>query len=390
MYQRLLTPKTLELSKHYPVVAITGPRQSGKTTLVRNAFAEKAYVSLEDPDVRGFASSDPRGFLSSYPEGCVLDEVQRVPDLLSYIQTRVDALGKEGLYVLTGSFHFGLMEGISQSLAGRVALLHLLPLAVAELVPTNEVPESLNDLLIQGLYPRVHDKGLDPQEWYGNYVDTYLERDVRTVTRVTDLARFQTFLRMCAGRSGHLVNLSSLGDDCGITHNTARSWLSVLQASFIVFLLQPHHRNFNKRLVKTPKLYFHDPGLLCYLLGIRDPGTLSLHPMRGQVFETWVISELLKGRYNRGLRENLYFWRDSAGHEVDCLVDQGDPLLPIEIKSGETLTGDSFKGLRFWHGLSGQPSGLGYLFYGGHLDQQRKEATVLGWRSFALTLPGQI
>jgi len=390
MFERILSSKLRELITKYPVVAITGPRQSGKTTLVKHVFPERDYVSLEDPDTREFASTDPRGFLSAYPDGCILDEIQRVPELFSYLQTRVDESGKEGLYVLTGSFNLGLMEGISQTLAGRVALLNLLPLSLMELSMAKDVPETPQDMLFSGLYPRIYDKKLSPHEWYGNYVSTYLERDVRMVTQVTDLARFQVFTRMCAARSGHLLNLSALGDDCGITHNTAKSWISVLQAGFIAFLLQPHHKNFNKRLVKTPKLYFYDTGLLCYLLGVDTAESLAIHPFRGQIFETWVIGELLKGRNNRGLRQNIFFWRDNGGHEVDCIVDHGEKLIPIEIKSGETITRDSLRGLDYWYKIAGAFSEDGYLVYGGDRDQKRTETSVLGWRSFGNTLPQEI
>ena len=390
MFQRIISHKLKQLVTQYPVVAITGPRQSGKTTLVKYVFPERPYISLEDPDIREFASTDPRGFLSTYPVGAILDEIQRAPELFSYLQTRVDETGREGLYILTGSFNLGLMEGISQSLAGRVALLNLLPFSLLELAQASQEPETLQDLLFAGLYPRIHDKKISPHEWYANYVSTYLERDVRMVTKVTDLGRFQLFIRMCAARSGQIVNLSALGDDCGITHNTARAWLSVLQAGFIVFLLRPHHKNFNKRLVKRPKLYFYDSGLLCYLLGIDTPQSLAIHTFRGQIFETWVVGELLKGRFNRGLKENIYFWRDNVGHEVDCVIDQGIRLIPLEIKSGATVTRDFFKGLSYWYKISGYPSREGYLIYGGDGDQKRKEGHVLGWRSFAEKIPSEI
>lgn len=390
MFERIISHKLKVLVTQYPIVAITGPRQSGKTTLVKHVFPERPYVSLEDPDIREFASTDPRGFLSTYPVGTILDEIQRAPELFSYLQTRVDEIGREGLYILTGSFNLGLMEGISQSLAGRVALLNLLPLSLLELARANQEPKTLQNLLFTGLYPRIHDKKISPHEWYANYVSTYLEKDVRMVTKVTDLGRFQRFIKMCAARSGQILNLSALGDDCGITHNTAGAWLSVLQAGFIVFLLRPHYKNFNKRLIKRPKLYFHDPGLLCYLLGIDTPQSLAIHAFRGHIFETWVVGELLKGRFNRGLKENIYFWRDNVGHEVDCLIDRGMTLIPVEIKSGETVTRDFFKGLNYWYKISESPSGEGYLIYGGDMDQKRKEGHVLGWRSFVKKLPPEI
>ena len=390
MIPRLVTSKLIELTRQYPVVTITGPRQSGKTTLVKTVLKETAYVSLEDPDLREFASNDPRGFLSAYPGSVIIDEVQRVPDLFSYIQTRVDETGKEGLYILTGSFNFSLMQGISQSLAGRVAILNLHPFSFTELERADRLTESLEDLLFIGGYPRIYDKDLPPSEWYANYVTTYLERDVRVVINIKDLSVFQLFLKMCAARSGQVLNLSSLGDDCGITHNTAKSWISVLQTSFIVYLLRPHYKNFNKRLIKNPKLYFYDTGLLCYLLGVESAESLLTNVHRGAVFETWVISELLKGRLNRGLRENLFYWRDRSGHEVDCIVEQENRLLPIEIKSGKTVTRDFFKGLRYWTKIASGASDESYLVYAGPMDQKRKEANVLSWKSFARTLPEKI
>jgi predicted AAA+ superfamily ATPase len=281
--------------------------QSGKTTLVKAVFPGKKYASLENPDIREFAVADPRGLLSAYSGGAILDEVQRAPDLFSYIQTHLDREGKEGLFILTGSFHFGLMEGISQSLAGRAGLLTLLPFSFNELDRAGMIPDSLESLLFTGAYPRIYEKGLPPAEWYATYVTTYLERDVRAAKNITDLNQFHRFLKMCAARSGQILNLTALGNDCGITHNTARSWLSVLQAGYIVFLLYPFFNNFNKRLVKSPKLYFYDTGLLSYLIGINSPEDLFIHSTRGPIFESWVLSQMVKGRLNRGLRENLFF-----------------------------------------------------------------------------------
>jgi predicted AAA+ superfamily ATPase len=268
------------------MVTVTGPRQSGKTTLVKALFPEWTYVSLEAPDIREYALRDPRGFIEAYSQRVILDEAQRAPDLFSYIQTHVDEIGKEGVYVLTGSFNFGLMEGISQSLAGRVAVLELLPLACNEMTRAGVIPASIEELMLSGAYPRIYDRGLAPQQWHANYVTTYLERDVRAIKAVSDLSVFQRFLKMCAARSGQILNLSSLGDDCGITHNTAKSWLSILEASYIVYLLKPHYQNFNKRLIKSPKIYFYDSGLLSYLIGISGPDMLLTHASRGQVFET--------------------------------------------------------------------------------------------------------
>ena len=376
---RLAAPTITSLLSGYPLVAVTGPRQSGKTTLVRALLPDRPYVSLESLDQLEFATRDPRGFLAQFPDGAVLDEVQRCPALFSYLQTLVDEDGRMGLFVLTGSQQFELISKITQSLAGRVALVRLLPFALPELQAANRAPERLEDLLFSGLYPPIYDRGLDPLIWYGNYVSGYLERDVRQLINVRDLSAFQRFLRMCAARTGQLLNLTSLATDCGITHNTARAWLSVLEASYVVHLLQPHHRNFAKRLIKSPKLYFLDPGLAAWLIGIQDPRQLAIHPQRGELFETWVVAELLKARFNAALASNLYFWRDRAGLEVDVLMDQGPKLVPVEVKSGQTLVGDFFAGLERWQSLAGQASGRPWLVYGGTQRQSRKLAEVVPW-----------
>jgi predicted AAA+ superfamily ATPase len=373
----------LELAKGYPFVAITGPRQAGKTTLSRAAFPDKPYVSLEDPDIREFAATDPRRFLSRYPDGAILDEAQRSPEIFSYLQTLADVDGRMGLYILTGSQQFGLLSGITQSLAGRVGLVQLLPFSAGELQGADKLPETLDALLYKGSYPPLYDRRLSPVQWYAGYVTTYLERDVRQLINVRDLALFQRFVRLCAGRTGQLLNLSSLANDCGITHNTAKAWISIMEASYILFLLPPHHRNFNKRLVKTPKLYFHDTGLAAWLLGVQSADQLANHPLRGALFETWVVGELLKGRYNKALPSNLFFWRDNSGNEVDVIADQGLELLPIEIKSGQTVSADFFSGLRKWLSWAGNEAGKPYLVYGGDERQERGEAEVVPWREVA-------
>ncbi len=373
----------LELAKGYPFIALTGPRQAGKTTLSRAAFPDKPYVSLEDPDVREFAATDPRRFLSRYPDGAILDEAQRSPEIFSYLQTLADMDGRMGLFILTGSQQFGLLSGITQSLAGRVGLVQLLPFSSGELQGAGILPENLDVLLYKGSYPPLYDRRLSPVQWYAGYVTTYLERDVRQLINVRDLALFQRFIRLCAGRTGQLLNLSSLANDCGITHNTAKAWISILEASYILFLLSPHHRNFNKRLVKTPKLYFHDTGLAAWLLGVQSADQLANHPLRGALFETWVVGELLKERYNRALPSNLFFWRDNSGNEVDVIADQGLTLLPIEVKSGQTISTDFFSGLRKWLSWAGSEAGHPYLVYGGDESQEREDAKVLPWRDVA-------
>ena len=389
LIQRHAEATLLQLTSEYPVVAVTGPRQSGKTTLVRKAFPDKPYVSLEDLDERQFATDDPRGFLSRYPDGAILDEVQRCPGLFSYLQTRLDQAKKKGLFVLTGSQQFNLLTGITQSLAGRVALIPLLPFALGELQAAKMAPKKLSELLFRGLYPPIYDGQQQAGIWYGNYMRTYIERDVRQMINVQDLSAFQRFVRMCAGRTGQLTNLSALASDCGVTHNTAKAWLSVLQASYIVHLLQPHHRNFAKRLVKTPKLYFYDTGLACWLLGIRAPAQLDAHAQRGALFETWAVGELLKARYNSGLESNLYFWRDRSGNEVDVLIDEGNKLAPVEIKAGQTVSSDYFRGLDRWQAMAKEISGKPWLLYGGDKAQTRLGCNVVPWAEIG-SLAGQL
>ena len=366
-------------ARGYPVVVVTGPRQSGKSTLVKHAFPNHHYVSLEDLDQREFAETDPRGFLNQFSGGAILDEAQRCPALFSYLQTRVDERPQPGEFILTGSQQFGLLSGITQSLAGRAALLTLLPMTYGELERSGKIGRNLDKILCDGAYPPIFDRGLEPHPWQGNYVRTYLERDVRQLIKVQDLGTFQRFLKLCAGRTGQLLNLSSLANDAGITHNTAKAWISVLEASYILHLLPAHHRNFSKRLVKTPKLYFLDTGLATWLLGIQNNEQLTAHVHRGALFETWVVSELLKARYNSGESSNLYFWRDRSGHEVDLLIDQGTHLSPLEIKSGQTINKDYFRGLEFWQNLAGETAGKAWLVYGGTSRQIRSDVTVLPW-----------
>ncbi|MFC1357279.1 MAG: ATP-binding protein [gamma proteobacterium symbiont of Phacoides pectinatus] len=372
-------PRLQHFASGYPVVVVTGPRQSGKSTLVRHAFPDHHYVSLEDLDQREFAETDPRGFLNQFSGGVILDEAQRCPALFSYLQTRVDERQRPGEFILTGSQQFGLLSGITQSLAGRAALLTLLPMTYGELQHSGKIGNDLDKILFDGAYPPIFDRGLEPHPWHGNYVRTYLGRDVRQLIKIQDLGTFQRFLKLCAGRTGQLLNLSSLANDSGITHNTAKAWISVLEASYIVHLLPPHHQNFNKRLVKTPKLYFLDTGLAAWLLGIQNSEQLITHVQRGALFETWVISELLKARYNAGDTSNLYFWRDRSGHEVDLLIDHGTHLSPLEIKSGQTINKDYFKGLEFWKKLAAETAGQAWLIYGGDTRQTRSDVTVLPW-----------
>ena len=373
-------PILRRLRRGYPVVVVTGPRQSGKTTLVQALTPALPYVSLEDPDEREFAQTDPRGFLARWPRGIVLDEIQHCPQLFSYIQTRVDASTRMGDYVLTGSQQFGLRASLGQSLAGRAGLLELLPFSITELAKAKRLPRELDVFLTKGAYPPLYSRRVAAPKWHLDYVSTYVERDVRQLLGVRNLALFQRFVRMCAARIGQLLNLSSLGNDLGISHATAREWLSVLEASYIVFLLQPHHANLRKRLVKTPKLYFYDTGLASALLGIQQADHLSIHPSRPALFENLVIAEELKRRFNLGLPSNLFFWRDNMGVEIDLVIDCGRTLQPVEIKSGSTVTADFFSGLKRWVSYAGKLAGQPTLVYGGEQSFTREEVAVVGWR----------
>jgi predicted AAA+ superfamily ATPase len=376
--------KTLiRLAKSFPIVAITGPRQAGKTTLVKAVFEGKPYVSLENPDEREFAQNDPKRFLARFPNGAVLDEVQRCPSLLSWLQGLVDERGVMGDFVLTGSAQFDLIEGITQTLAGRVGRVELLPLSSRELKAANQLPNSLSQMLIQGGYPALYDRKIITQDWFSNYVATYVERDVRQLISVRNLSQFQTFLKMCASRTGQLINLTSLGADCGISAVTAKQWLSVLETSYIVTLLRPHHSNFGKRLVKTPKIYFLDSGLAAWLMGIRSAETLETHAARGALFESWVVSELYKKRLNAGLPIDLFFWRDNTGNEVDLIVENEKGLQPIEIKSGSTYASDWSQGLKKWQALAQNSSLEPAILYGGESTFEREGLKVWGWRDVA-------
>jgi len=397
MIKRTLQPVLQKSAKHYPVVTLTGPRQSGKTTLVRKVFNKHAYVSLENPDDQAYALEDPRGFLGQFEEGVILDEVQRAPELFSYIQGIVDVEQRPGHFILTGSQNFLLVERITQSLAGRTTVLHLLPFSRRELrgrkgLALNEVghvtpqtrhpDEDLMETLFQGFYPRIHDTGVPAQDWLRNYYQTYIERDVRNIVNVGDIEAFGRFVLLCAGRSGQLLNLSSLGADCGVTHTTAQRWLSILQSSFVVHLLRPHFENFSKRLIKSPKLYFMDTGLLCYLLRIRTPEDLRNHALRGAVFETFVLGEVLKAALHEGREPDVYFWRDSAGHELDLVLDRGAERCAIEIKSGQTVARDFFKGLDFWRSLPGESEAPTALVYGGDKSMDRGGVRIYRWQDW--------
>ncbi len=379
MIERELSKKLIELSKKFPAVVVSGPRQSGKTTLVKDVFPHKPYILLEDPDHRAYAQEDPRGFLAQFPNGAVLDEVQRVPLLFSYLQGILDENDIPGLFILTGSQNYLMMEKVTQSLAGRVAILNLMPFSCDELSSGGITFEIYEEYIYNGFYPRKHDRDIKSVDFYSNYVRTYIERDVRQLKNVQDLGQFHKFLKMCAYRNGQLLNLSSLADDCGITHNTASAWISVLETAYIVFLLRPHYKNFNKRLVKTPKLYFHDAGLVAFLCDIESIDHVSNHANKGQLFETFIINELLKKRYNSGLNSNLYFWRDKSGKEIDIIVEKAGTLYPVEIKSGQTVSTDFFKNIHSWNDLSNGNPENSFIVYGGTTQQRRNNIYVLPW-----------
>ena len=387
MIERNLTPLVRDRFQRSPFVTVTGPRQSGKTTLCRAAFPDLTYVSLEAPDLRAHAQEDPRGFLEAAGTPAILDEIQRVPDLLSYLQVQSDERGDPGQYVLTGSKNFTLLRGLSQSLAGRTAIFHLLPLGFDELQGFEDRPTDLNDVLFHGSYPRIFDRGLDPAEWYADHVTTYVERDLRQVHDVRDLLQFRTFLGLCAGRSGGLLNLSSLGGDCGVDGKTVKAWIAALEASFLALRLPPLHRNLRKRLTRSPKLYFYDTGLLCHLLGIRSAEQIRTHPLRGAIFETWVVGEILKARYHHGVRGGESFYRDHSGHEVDVVLSTAELTTAVEVKAGRTISSEFLGPLHRFRDLmqAAEPPERveTVLVYGGDQESPRSGTRLVPWASVA-------
>jgi predicted AAA+ superfamily ATPase len=380
MIARTIQQKIENLASKFPVVTLTGPRQSGKSTLLRHAFPDYQYVSLENLDVRTFATEDPHGFLKTYPRHVIIDEAQRVPSLFSYIQTHVDEVDEPGLYILSGSHNFLLMETVNQSLAGRTAILKLLPFSHDEKVSGGILPSTIDEEIFYGGYPRIFDKNISPTDYYPFYLQTYVERDVRMMKNIGDLSAFIRFLKLCAGRIGQLLNLSSLANDCGISVPTASSWLSLLEASYICHLLRPDWNNFSKRLVKTPKLYFYDTGLACSLLDISSPSQLATHYLRGGLFENLVITNFLKRAWNKGYEADLRFWRDSQGNEVDLLLYDGSTHpTAYEIKSGATFNTDFFSGLTKWASLSDTPTTSLNVIYSGKDTLTTSKGTLLAW-----------
>jgi predicted AAA+ superfamily ATPase len=363
----------------FPVIAITGPRQSGKTTLVKKIFHNLPYVSLEDIDIRTQAQEDPRGFLNNFPQGAIFDEVQRVPELFSYIQTIVD--NNENIkFALTGSQNFLLLEKVSQSLAGRVFISNLLNFSISELQNSNLKVETSREFIFKGLYPRIHDKEIEPIYYYPSYISSYVERDIRTLKNIGDLHQFNLFLRLCAGRTGQLLNMNSLSVETGVSINTIKSWISMLEASYIIYLLQPFHNNYNKRITKSPKLYFYDTGLVCSLLGIEKEEQVDTHFLKGALFENFIINEFLKNRYNKGLKQNLFYWQNKSKQEIDLIVDIKNNPKAYEIKSSMTMQESYLNNLKYWQKVTNCPTKNLNVIYNGDFSIKATNGNFVSWK----------
>jgi predicted AAA+ superfamily ATPase len=378
MIKRQLEPKLLSYISKYRAIALIGPRQSGKTTLARKVFSNFEYISLENPEHRARLLEDPKLFLISIKNNCILDEVQNTPVIFSYLQEILDNPNDKRIFILTGSNSFALNQKLSQSLAGRIRILTVLPFSLSE-IKNYPQTENIDQLIWTGSYPAIYDRSLDPREWYADYYNTYIQKDVRSTLNISDLLQFDKFIRICAGRSGQLLNYLNMGNEVGISQPTAIRWSSVLESSYLTFRLAPHFKNFNKRIIKSPKLYFYDTGLLCFLLRIQNYEQLITHPLRGQIFENWVILEFLKMKYLSGTEPNLYFWRDQHGHEIDLLEDMGDILMPIEIKSGSTFSSDWLNNLEWFNNLQKQKESI--LIYGGLDNFLIRDTQVRSWQN---------
>jgi len=377
MFNRQLEDEIKILKNEFPIIAILGPRQSGKTTISKKIFPEYKYITLEDIDHREFATNDPRGFLQKYSKNIIFDEIQRVPLLMSYLQSHVDQMKENGKIIITGSHNFLLMEQISQSLAGRVGITKLLPFSYNEI---SELDLEINDLIFRGSYPRIYDQGIRPETFYKNYISTYIEKDVRQIKQITKIDDFLKFIKILAGRTGQELNTNSLGDECGVSHSTIKEWISVLEASFLIYRLKPYHKNYNKRIIKNPKIYFTDTGLVCSLLGIRKKEDIDYHFLKGNLFETFVINEFIKSNYNNGEKFDIYFWRDNHQKEIDLLLDSGLSQYAFEIKSSNTVHEKFFDTLKYWENLTSNNRKNIFLIYGGNDSYVRNEFNVLSWK----------
>lgn len=382
--KRKITQHLIDLARQFSVIAVVGPRQSGKTTLVKETFPDYAYVSLEDLDAKLIAHEDPRGFLQAYAhhKGLIIDEAQEVPALFSYMQGVVDKEYRPGFFILTGSQNFLMHEKITQTLAGRIALLTLLPLSTQELSDAHLLPDDYEALMIKGGYPQLYERDIDVRTWCSNYITTYVERDVRQLLNITDLLTFGRFLKLCAARIGNLINYAELARDCDINAHTAKEWMAILEASYIVKLVPPYYRNFSKRLTQHPKLYFYDTSLVCQLLNIRSQDELFNHPLRGALFESFIISEFFKYNYNHNETPQIYFWRDAQGHEIDCIIEKNlITAIPIEIKASKTMSNDFFDGLLDWKKISKQENIESYVVYGGVDSIKREKGHIFSWKN---------
>ncbi len=378
MIKRKISQEILLLKKEFPIVTILGPRQSGKTTLAKSIFKNYKYVSLEDPDIRELITEDPRGFLNEFKENVIIDEVQRVPSFFSYLQTHVDKHKKNGSFILTGSHNYLLMESISQSLAGRTGIVTLLPFSLEEIANKKEL--DLNEFIYTGFYPRIYDQNIRPNSFYKSYLNTYLERDIRLIKNISDYTSFSKFIKLIAGRCGQLLNIKTIAEDSGLAYKTVESWLSILESSYIIFKLSSYHKNINKRVIKSSKIYFYDTGLLSYLLGIRKKEEISNHYLRGSIFENFVISEFIKYDYNQGNLANFYYFSCSNNKEIDLIIEKNNQLKLIEIKAGATIRGEMFKNLFSWKDLEKITSHL-YLIYSGEINISKKDVKVISWKN---------
>ncbi len=385
MIPRFAASRIAQLMRGFPVITVTGPRQSGKTTLVKSLASNLPYISLEATASREFARTSPADFLRQYPNGAVIDEAQHAPELFSEIQSVVDSTGRMGQFILTGSQNLSLLSNVAQSLAGRSAVVELLPLSIGELRNANRLAVSYEQQIVQGFFPAIYSRDLDSYDWLQSYLITYAERDARALAAIADLSAFQRFLCLVAARTGQLLNVQNLASDTGVSDKTAKHWLTILEACYLIHYLRPHFSNFGKRMVKQAKIYMTDVGLACTLLGIRTAEQLQTHPLRGALFETMSVNELLKNRWNAGERQPLWFWRDNIGTEVDVIIERGNELAAIEIKSGITVASDAFSNLNKWRKYAKERGNFSAIYpamvYGGDTAFVRDGVDIKPWHA---------